>query len=310
MNWIPIPFPISIQFTLPTVHTVEGFLSTFIHAAKSNVSWCTSHSTTECPWLSSINKAVKWVLSRHPISKMTIFPEGLVHKVLLNPNREHFIKGLLIVTDTSKNLKYTFQNSHVSISSQLLWSVFPSSMKIWLFWIWAEKKNEEKFSEIWRLLSPVKETHLFSEVLSSCHSKANSRNSILSLNRKLSFDSTYFFLCSKNCVKLSNCSVIKGLRSSFVYAILEVIKHYKEIEFKIKVPFVSGYDWSRDCPGPHTSGKAAKQLHSKDTQLLSKWKWTKTKTLGSPVLLYMLLWEHWTAFSVTCENLRALVELS
>lgn len=144
MNWIPIPFPISIQFTLPTVHTVEGFLSTFIHAAKSNVSWCTSHSTTECPWLSSINKAVKWVLSRHPISKMTIFPEGLVHKVLLNPNREHFIKGLLIVTDTSKNLKYTFQNSHVSISSQLLWSVFPSSMKIWLFWIWAEKKKKKK----------------------------------------------------------------------------------------------------------------------------------------------------------------------
>jgi len=75
MIWIPIPFPISIQFTLSIVHTVEFFcLHSFMQqkAMSADVFHVTLQTALDSH-LCVFNKPVKWVLSRHCICKMAIF---------------------------------------------------------------------------------------------------------------------------------------------------------------------------------------------------------------------------------------------
>lgn len=71
MVWIPIPFPISIQFTLPATRTVKFFCHPpFMQQKAMSADVCHSalgsHPRT-------VNKAALRVPPGHPISKMAIF---------------------------------------------------------------------------------------------------------------------------------------------------------------------------------------------------------------------------------------------
>lgn len=118
--------------------------------------------------------------------------------MLINPNPGHFIKGLLQYLTHQIIWNILFRTTSVYISyllnccgqlSYLLWKY--GCCKFLL-----KKPPEETFSEIWRLLSFVKQIRFyfqrfFLHVTTYVTPKQVAETAELFLSRKLSFDSTY-----------------------------------------------------------------------------------------------------------------------